>query len=132
MRGLLIAALIMGAGAARTETPDAAAGEWYFDRYCAACHGDTAMGDGEIQDILTVPAPDLTRLTAENDGVFPVFRVVSQIDGREPLLSHGGEMPLFGHLFDFSDAVIATDTGQPIITAQPIADLAAWLESIQE
>ena len=39
---------------------------------------------------------------------------------------------LVGELFSFSDAAISAETGQPIVTAQPIADLAAWLESVQE
>jgi hypothetical protein len=39
-------------------------------------------------------APDLTALNAA--GEFPVLRVARQIDGRDRLLAHGGEMPLFG------------------------------------
>jgi len=132
MRALWIAAATLAASVAQAEVPDANAGEWYFARYCAACHGMEARGDGPMQEILTVQAPDLTQLSASNGGVFPVIRVVRQIDGRDPMLAHGGEMPLFGELFSFSDAAIPAETGQPIVTAQPIADLAAWLESVQE
>ena len=132
MRILAIAAACILAGTAWGETPDANTGEWYFARYCGACHGMNATGDGPMQKILTVQAPDLTQLSRGNDGVFPVTRVVRQIDGRDPMLAHGGEMPLFGELFSFTDAAIPAETGQPIITAQPIADLTAWLESIQE
>ena len=114
------------------ETPDAETGAFFFERLCVACHGQDAKGDGLMQRALTVPAPDLTRLSADNDGVFPMFRVIRQVDGRDPLLAHGGEMPLFGELFAFPDAAIASETGQPIVTAQPIADIATYLESIQE
>ena len=112
--------------------PDPVAGAEIFRAFCAACHGVEARGDGPTAKVLTVPPADLTQLAASNGGVFPVFRVVRQIDGRDPMLAHGGEMPLFGRLFDYPDGSIASETGQPIITAQPIADVAAWLATVQE
>jgi hypothetical protein len=48
------------------------------------------------------------------------------------MMSHGGEMPVFGALFEYPDGSIKSETGQPIITAAPIADVAAWLESVQD
>ena len=111
---------------------DPAAGEGVFQTFCAACHGMDAQGDGPMSGVLTVEPPDLTGLAQSNGGVFPVFDVVRQIDGRDPMMAHGGEMPLFGSLFDFPDGSIKSETGQPIITAQPIADVAAWLESVQD
>lgn len=127
----VMAACCLGSAAWAVD-PDPNAGEWYFARYCGACHGENAKGDGPLQEILTVEAPDLTQLSAGNGGVFPIARVVARIDGRDPMLAHGGEMPLFGELFSFADASLKAETGQPIVTAQPIADLTAWLESIQE
>lgn len=112
--------------------PDPVAGAAVFQNLCAACHGEAAKGDGPMTKVMTIEAPDLTTLAARNGGVFPVFRVVRQIDGRDPLLAHGGEMPLFGELFEYPDGAIASETGQPIVTAQPIADVAAWLAGIQE
>jgi len=58
--------------------------------------------------------------------------VVRQIDGRDPMLAHGGTMPLFGDFFEGEGVAIAAETGQPILTSRPIADVAAWLESVQE
>lgn len=112
--------------------PDPVAGEGVFQTFCAACHGADAKGNGPMTEVLTLIPPDLTQLRASNGGVFPVFDVLRQIDGRDPMLAHGGEMPLFGQLFEFPDTAIATDSGQPILTAQPLADVAAWLESVQE
>ena len=112
--------------------PDPVTGEGVFRSVCAACHGSDAKGGGPIAELLTVEPPDLTGLAAANDGVFPVFRVVRQIDGRDPMLAHGGQMPVFGQFFDMPDAAIASESGQPIITAQPIADVTAWLATIQE
>ena len=112
--------------------PDPVAGEGVFQTFCAACHGADAKGNGPMTEVLTLIPPDLTQLSASNGGVFPVFDVLRQIDGRDPMLAHGGEMPLFGQLFEFPDTAIATDSGQPILTAQPLADVAAWLKSVQE
>ena len=111
---------------------DPVAGEGVFRTFCAACHGVDAQGDGPMSSMLTVEPPDLTALALSNGGVFPVFRVVRQIDGRDPMMAHGGEMPVFGALFDYPDGSLKSETGQPIITAQPIADVAAWLESVQD
>lgn len=111
---------------------DPAAGEGMFQTFCAACHGMDAQGNGPMSSVLVVEPPDLTLLAQSNGGVFPVFDVVRQIDGRDPMMAHGGEMPVFGALFDFPDGSIASESGQPIVTARPIADVAAWLKSVQD
>ena len=111
---------------------DVVEGGGIFAAYCATCHGDAARGNGRMSAVLTVLPPDLTGLAADNDGVFPVSRVVRQIDGRDPMLAHGGAMPLFGDFFEGDDVVIPSESGQPIFTSRPIADVAAWLESVQE
>ncbi len=111
---------------------DPVAGEGVFRSFCAACHGLDAQGDGPMSGMLTIEPPDLTALAASNGGVFPVFMVVRRIDGRDPMMAHGGEMPLFGALFDYPDGSLKSESGQPIIVAQPIADVAAWLESVQD
>jgi hypothetical protein len=41
-------------------------------------------------------------------------------------------MPIFGRLFDLPDGSVATESGQPVLTAQPIADAVAWLRTIQD
>ena len=123
--------LCLAPAAAFAAEPDTLAGAELFDRYCTVCHGETGTGDGAMEEILTVKPADLTQLSASNDGVFPVFRVIRQIDGRDPMLAHGGAMPLFGEIFEFPDGAIAAETGQPIITSQAIVDIVGWLMSIQ-
>jgi hypothetical protein len=81
---------------------------------------------------MTIAPADLTRLSAGNGGVFPTGRVVRQIDGRDPVLAHGSPMPVFGPFFDGEDAALKTPAGQPILTSRPLADLVAWLMTIQE
>ena len=131
-RPFLIGALAATAVPAMALEPDPIAGRGVYETLCASCHGDEARGDGPLAALLTVMPADLTQLTAQNDGVFPVIQVIRQIDGRDPMLAHGGVMPIFGQMFDFPDAAIASEAGQPIITAQPIADVTAWLETVQE
>jgi mono/diheme cytochrome c family protein len=111
---------------------DPVAGADLYVRYCAACHGMEARGDGEMAAILTVLPSDLTSLSAGNGGVFPVAQVAWQIDGRDPLLAHGGVMPLFGDFFEGQDTAIRAENGQTILTSRPVADLVAFLEAIQQ
>lgn len=111
---------------------DAAQGQELYAAYCATCHGADATGTGPMAELIAIETPDLTGLSARNGGVFPAVMVASQIDGRDLMLAHGGQMPLFGRFFEGDEAVaLATPSGQPMMTSQPIADLLAWLESIQ-
>ena len=130
MKRTLLALCLVASPLAAAE-PDPEAGAGLFSQLCAPCHGATATGDGPMASMLKVPPADLTGLSKSNGGVFPVFRVVRQIDGRDPLLAHGGDMPLFGHLFYMPNAAIAAETGQPILTAQPFVDIVSWLQAIQ-
>ncbi len=129
----LIAALIaLTASPLAAQNADPALGEQLFERYCATCHGTSAEGDGPRANELNPQPPDLTRLTIRHDGVFPVERVVMRIDGREPLISHGSPMPVYGELFDEAPgASVKTEAGQPILTSGPVVDLLAWLREIQ-
>ncbi|OAN79404.1 hypothetical protein A8B78_11765 [Jannaschia sp. EhC01] len=98
-----------------------------YSQFCAACHGMSLQGDGPMASALTVRSSDLTALS--ENGVFPVFDVVRQIDGRDPLLAHGGDMPIFGPWFagDGADVAMAGPGGQLMLMSRPIADLVAFL-----
>ena len=126
--GLLVVFMGMGPGVAQ----DSVMGRDLFLSFCATCHGTDARGDGPMAAILDVLPADLTRLQDDNGGVFPIARAAQRIDGRDPLLAHGGPMPLFGELFEGEDVPIRAETGQPMFTSRAIADLLAWLETIQE
>lgn len=105
-------------------------GAQLFGDYCAACHGASGKGDGDMADVITIPSPNLTLLSKNNDGIFPMLRVIHTIDGRTGVRAHASVMPLFGKTLsvDTSDlgyAGILTTRGQ-------ILSLAMYLESIQE
>lgn len=111
---------------------DAEVGASLYQTHCAACHGIEATGNGPMAPILTLQPPNLRTLTARHDGVFPVVRVVTRIDGRDPLVAHGSPMPVYGDFFEGDDTALKAETGQPIMTSRAIVDLVAYLEGVQE
>lgn len=130
---VLIAALWSAAPAvAQTAPGDPIRGEAFYMNYCVACHGIEARGEGPMTPILMIRPTDLTRLSATNDGVFPTFRVIARIDGRDPLVAHGSPMPVYGDFFEGRGVTLRAPEGPPIMTSQPIADLVAWIEGLQE
>ncbi len=118
--------------AAPLAAQDAQEGEALYQFYCATCHGTAAVGNGPMSPSLVVRPADLTTLSTRNDGVFPVIRVVMRIDGRDPLVSHGSAMPVYGDFFEGNDVATKAETGQPIMTSQPIVDLLAYLQGLQQ
>lgn len=84
-----------------------------------------------MRTVLTVQPSDLTMLSARNDGRFPMARVVRRIDGRDPLVSHGSDMPVYGDFFEGRDVGLKTGSGQTILTSRPVADLVAFLRGLQ-
>ncbi|MDP5217878.1 cytochrome c [Ruegeria sp. 2205SS24-7] len=108
---------------------DAANGEALYMTHCATCHGIDATGQGPMAGVLMIKPVDLTQLQV--DGVFPTERVVRRIDGRDPLVSHGSPMPVYGNFFEGEDKATKTHSGQPILTSAPIIDLLAYLETLQ-
>ncbi|MEO1733122.1 MAG: cytochrome c [Pseudomonadota bacterium] len=130
MRFVLLAALICAA--APVAAQDAEEGAVFYEYHCATCHGLNADGGGPMAATLLLQPPSLRDLTARNDGVFPMARVVTRIDGRDPLASHGSPMPVWGPFFDGDRGVpMKAETGQPILTSEPIADLVAYIMTIQ-
>ncbi|WP_170788298.1 c-type cytochrome [Ruegeria lacuscaerulensis] len=125
--GVFVAAGMM---ASQAGAQDVEEGAKLYQHYCATCHGIDATGHGPMAGVLVIQPVDLTTL-ANDDGTFPVARVVSRIDGRDPLVSHGSPMPVYGPYFDGQDTSMKTPQGQPILTSQPIVDLVAYLETLQ-
>lgn len=124
-----VAAMVL-AGPALAQ--DAEARHDLFQHHCAVCLGADAKGTGPMAPVLTIQPADLTALATRHGGVFPMARLVKRIDGREPLVSHGSPMPVHGDLFAGPETLGKTETGQPLLTTRPMADLIAWLTSIQQ
>lgn len=110
---------------------EAAEGEVLYERHCATCHGLDGEGHGPMAGILVIEPTDLTALAAQEDGMFPVLRVIRRIDGRDPLVAHGSPMPVYGNFFEGDDTALKTASGQMVMTSRAIADLVAFLETLQ-
>lgn len=75
-------------------------GKQEYDANCAVCHGLKGKGDGSYGELLKTRASDLTVLSKNNGGVFPVARVYDVIDGRQAVKAHGErDMPIWGRAF---------------------------------
>ena len=106
--GMLAAVLVymavasVGAGAGAPPVLSAAAppdGAAIFRTYCASCHGTTATGGGPAAVAMKVPPPDLTRIAARNNGVFPSERISQIVLGRGPAAHGERTMPVWGDVF---------------------------------
>ncbi len=76
-------------------------GKREYEANCVACHGPKGKGDGPFNEFLRVKTPDLTVLSKNNGGLFPVNRVLEAIDGRTLVKGHGTrEMPIWGEVYD--------------------------------
>lgn len=113
------------------QAQDARDGKAVYDRYCAACHGPAAQGNGPMRMVLTIDPSNLTGLQRANGGHFPLARVVQRIDGRDPIVAHGSEMPIYGDFFEPRSVALRTERGETLRVSAPMADLVAYLEGLQ-
>jgi len=128
--GLCARAVTVMAGAGFAENVDEGAA--LYLTHCATCHGIDMDGNGPMAGVLLIKPDNLLTLSQGNDGQFPLVRVIKRIDGRDPLVSHGSPMPVYGDFFEGVDVALKTPTGQPIMTSQPVVELVAFLQSVQQ
>ena len=119
-------------GAASAQEVDVEDGKNLFLNSCWQCHGLDAKGSGPMAEMLAIETPDLTQLSKRNGGEFPTEAVAMQIDGRSPVLAHGGEMPIFGPSLESDQNVtLRMTSGQQLMTGVPLANVIVYLESLQ-
>ena len=131
MRRAALALALGAAGSGVAAQGGAESGAALYADFCATCHGPAARGAGPTAPLLTVAMPDLTRLAARNGGVFPMARVLAQIEGRDEVLAHGAPMPFYGGAFDRGGRVTVETEAGPLETPRAARDIALWLESRQ-
>ena len=124
---LFCAMTILSASAALSEGTDIGAA--LFADNCATCHGADAKGGGDMADVLTIKATNLTLLAKGNDGEFPMLKVIQSIDGRTGTRAHGGPMPIWGSVFSNQGAALGY--GSETEARGRMLSLALYLESIQ-
>jgi len=99
---------------------------------CAACHGENADGNGPIATMFTTPVPDLLKISARNEGVFPLLDVFHIIDGRTEVKAHGNPMPVFGNRYEAEAGESAGPYGPEAQVRARVLELVYYLQSIQE
>jgi mono/diheme cytochrome c family protein len=120
------------AGTASAQDVDPVAGRDLYLNLCAQCHGDDAKGNGPMAKVMAIVTPDLTGIATRNDGIFPTGAVAMQIDGRMPLLAHGGDMPIYGTLLETDKSVaLRLPSGQLMMMGVPLANLVVYLKTLQ-
>ncbi|PXW68957.1 cytochrome c [Loktanella sp. PT4BL] len=106
-------------------------GQAEYMNTCATCHGASGEGDGPFVELMSVPVPALTGLSAANDGKFPMLDVIYTIDGRQGTRGHGFPMPVWGARFK-SETGVDSDMSSEMLVRARILSLALYLESIQQ
>lgn len=139
-RALSCAALLMMAQNAFAEEDfEETIGSREYQANCSSCHGMTGKGDGPLASELKTTPPDLTGLTARNQGSFPFFEVYDVIAGETVVTPHGDpEMPVWGTRLTF-DTERSLEFGPPFpegavreIVQGRILRITYYLRSIQE
>jgi len=125
---MVLAAGVLSAGLAAAQS----AGEAEYMNSCASCHGESGTGDGPLADLMTVPMPNLTVLSAANDGDFPMLEVIQVIDGRTGVRGHGYPMPVWGNQYEAEAAETAGPYGTELVVRGRVLSLADYLQSIQQ
>jgi len=129
-RLLTLAALLLVALPFSTFAEDY--GEAEFMTACAVCHGESGLGDGPMAGLLNIEVPGLTRLAADNGGVFPVMETLATIDGRSEVVGHGGPMPVWGDRYTTSADALGGLFDAEVIARGRLLSLVYYLEAIQE
>lgn len=130
---LLAAVLVAGAeGVAAEDRDEFAAGKSEYMAACAACHGEAADGNGPIATMFKSRVPDLRKIAAANDGVFPFLDVFHVVDGRTAVRAHGNPMPVFGNRYTAEAEEHGTLFGTETQARARVAELVLYLQSIQE
>ena len=118
--------------AASVGAPAQEAGRYEYMVACAGCHGESGKGQGTFAEWLTIDVPDLTGLSAANEGVFPYLDVFMVVDGRTGVRGHGSAMPIWGDRYSATAQDAFGPYGAEVVTRGRIAVLVDYIESIQE
>jgi len=117
-----------------TASAQMTAGEIEYQQACASCHGASGKGDGPVAPFMNVGVPDLTQISAGNDGKFPFQELMEMIDGRYAERQpgpHGTAMPVWGDRF-MIDSGHDDPVENEINTLGRVSSLVYYIYNIQE
>lgn len=109
-------------------------GKQEYQENCAICHAPNGKGGGPYTEFLTRSPPDLTQLTKNNGGVFPVSRMYETIEGNT-VPSHGTrDMPIWGAQYRVKAAqyYVDIDYDQAAFVRARILALIEYISKLQE
>ena len=132
----LVAGSVLGwavASSAAWAQPKMDVGKREFEANCASCHGMDGKGRGPLVELLRKSPPDLTQLSKANQGVFPMNRLYTTIEG-ENVAAHGSrDMPVWGRDYRVKDAEYFMDApydAQGLVRAR-ILSLLEYIHRLQ-
>jgi len=139
LRGMALAAILTlvqaGAAYAQEGQEAFAASADEFRNSCASCHGEDGRGAGFLTRIFRGVDPgDLTQLSKNNEGVFPLDKVFEVIDGRKEVAAHGErKMPVWGDRY-MAESMSALGPGpmNDFMVRTRVLELVYYIQSIQE
>jgi mono/diheme cytochrome c family protein len=109
-----------------TKKVSPADGKAMYSSYCAPCHGVNGAGNGPLASSLKRTPPDLTMLSRNNGGVFPMEHVMG-------VIRHGTSMS--GHdksgMPDWAEALGRIDQLNKLDTPLRISNLSKYLGTLQ-
>lgn len=130
---LTLTILSMGVIAACAPIPTKSSGEDLYAEFCMSCHGIAGEGNGPMAQSLARAPSDLTTLSAQNGGTFPLRDVLSTIDGYTRAQHGDLTMPEFGVMLE-DQPMVLVDTGDGIETPtpEPMLAIAEYLMTLQK
>ena len=129
----LVAVIVLCLAVPFAGAADESGGRALYLRYCSACHGPEAKGDGVAAAVMRPAPADLTLLASRHGGEYPLDVVVRTIDGRQAPRAHGAPaMPVWGEIL--SEELGSKDKQRPAIERRVqgrILSIAEYLRTIQ-
>lgn len=106
------------------------AGKLAYLRYCSACHGEEAKGDGVVSGFLRPRPTNLTLIAKKNGGKFPFMKVLHAIDGTISIAAHGKkDMPVWGAVL--KEEAPSESAGEAAVRGT-LTLITSYLQSIQQ
>lgn len=101
---------------------------------CQVCHGEKGRGDGPMAKVLTVKPSDLTQISKNNGGTFPLLKIMHIIDGRPLIAAHGDgrEMPIWGARYKAEQGGKYGPYGGEMAVRARVLELVFYVQSLQE
>lgn len=100
-------------------------GQENYKAYCGSCHGLAGKGDGPAAPSLKVQPADLTRLSANAGGKYPMMHVEQTIRNADAPAHGSKDMPIWGPVFR------RISSGNDAQVQLRITNLAKYIETLQ-